>query len=317
MDSAGRLPFSLPFTLGHEVAGTVVGVGAGVSPDWLDEPVAVHGVWSCGQCRRCAVGRESSCLRLTGPVGGGLGRDGGLAEFMLVPSERFLVKAQGLPAEELAPLTDSGLTAYHAVAANLDAVAGEGTALVVRRRRSGPVRDPDPSESHAGHGRGGGPTSLGARTGYASGRGPRCRGPDPRCCRTRRQLAPGRGRRRPGPRLRGVGCDVGRCRRDFSLRAAAWWSSAAPGESWSLPRDPGYPGAGSSPPRSGEVAPTSRRWSRWLLAAGCRGSPRPGASRTRPSCTGGFGAARSTAERSSYPVSSSSPLSGCRSHRQH
>ena len=131
VDSAGRLPFSLPFTLGHEVAGTVAGVGAGVSPDWLDEPVAVHGVWSCGQCRRCAVGRESSCLRLTGPVGGGLGRDGGLAEFMLVPSERFLVKAQGLPAEELAPLTDSGLTAYHAVAANLDAVAGEGTALVV------------------------------------------------------------------------------------------------------------------------------------------------------------------------------------------
>ena len=131
MDSGGSLPFTLPFTLGHEVAGTVAVVGAGVSADWLDEPVAVHGVWSCGQCRRCVVGRESSCLRLTGPVGGGLGRDGGLAEFMLVPSERFLVKAQGLRAEELAPLTDSGLTAYHAVAANLDAVAGEGTALVV------------------------------------------------------------------------------------------------------------------------------------------------------------------------------------------
>lgn len=131
VDSAGRLPFTLPFTLGHEVAGTVAVVGAGVSPDWLEEPVAVHGVWSCGQCRRCAAGRESACLRLTGPVGGGLGRDGGLAEFMLVPSERFLVRAQGLPAGELAPLTDSGLTAYHAVAANLDAVAGEGTALVV------------------------------------------------------------------------------------------------------------------------------------------------------------------------------------------
>ena len=131
IDSGGRLPFTLPFTLGHEVAGTVTDVGAGVSPDWLDEPVAVHGVWSCGQCRRCAAGRESSCLRLTGPVGGGLGRDGGLAEFMLIPSERFLVRAQGLAASVLAPLTDSGLTAYHAVAANLDAVAGGGTALVV------------------------------------------------------------------------------------------------------------------------------------------------------------------------------------------
>jgi propanol-preferring alcohol dehydrogenase len=50
---------------------------------------------------------------------------------MLVPSERFLVKASGLAATELAPLTDAGLTAYHAVAANLDAVAGQSVALVV------------------------------------------------------------------------------------------------------------------------------------------------------------------------------------------
>ena len=37
MDSGGSLPYTLPFTLGHEVAGTVDAVGAGVSPDWLDE----------------------------------------------------------------------------------------------------------------------------------------------------------------------------------------------------------------------------------------------------------------------------------------
>ena len=121
----------MPFTLGHEVAGTVEHVGAGVSPDWLDERVAVYGVWSCGRCRRCTHGRENACLRLTGPIGPGLGYDGGLAEFMLVPSERFLVKANGLAAKELAPLTDAGLTAYHAVAANLDAVAGESVVLVV------------------------------------------------------------------------------------------------------------------------------------------------------------------------------------------
>ena len=129
IDSGGSLPYALPFTLGHEVAGTVEAVGAGVSPDWLGEPVAVHGVWSCGRCRRCRQGRENSCLRLTGPVGCGLGYDGGLAEFMLVPSERFLVKAGGVAAEELAPLTDAGLTAYHAVATNL--VSDEGVALVV------------------------------------------------------------------------------------------------------------------------------------------------------------------------------------------
>jgi propanol-preferring alcohol dehydrogenase len=130
MDGA-RLPYTLPFTLGHEVAGTVERVGAGVPTDWLDERVAVYGVWSCGRCRRCSQGRENSCLRLTGPIGAGLGYDGGLAEYMLVPSERFLVKANGLAATELAPLTDAGLTAYHAVAANLDALSGESVALVV------------------------------------------------------------------------------------------------------------------------------------------------------------------------------------------
>jgi propanol-preferring alcohol dehydrogenase len=93
--------------------------------------VAVHGVWSCGLCRRCRQGQENACLRLTGPVGCGLGYDGGLAEFMLVPSERLLVKANGVRAEELAPLTDAGLTAYHAVAANLDVLAGEAVVLVV------------------------------------------------------------------------------------------------------------------------------------------------------------------------------------------
>jgi len=131
IDSAGRLPYALPFTLGHEVAGTVAAVGAGVSTAWLDEPVAVHGVWSCGLCRRCRQGRENSCLRLTGPVGCGLGYDGGLAEFMLIPSARFLVKADSVAAEELAPLTDAGLTAYHAVAANLDVLAGDAVVLVV------------------------------------------------------------------------------------------------------------------------------------------------------------------------------------------
>jgi len=131
IDSSGSLPYTLPFTLGHEVAGTVVAVGADASAAWLAEQVAVHGVWSCGRCRRCRQGRENSCLRLTGPVGGGLGYDGGLAEFMLVPSERFLVKAQGVAPEELAPLTDAGLTAYHAVVTSLDALGGDAVALVV------------------------------------------------------------------------------------------------------------------------------------------------------------------------------------------
>lgn len=127
----GVLPYELPFTLGHEVAGEVVATGDGVDGSWLGAPVLVHGVWSCGRCRQCARGRENYCLELAGgPVGGGLGRDGGLADYVLVPHERHLVRHDGLDAPVAAPLTDAGLTAQHAVAGHREVAEG-GTAVVV------------------------------------------------------------------------------------------------------------------------------------------------------------------------------------------
>lgn len=132
MDAApGTLPYELPFTLGHEVAGTVVKIGDGVETRWLGRPVAVHGVWFCGECRNCQRGRENYCLQLTGPIGGGLGRDGGLAEYMLVPSERYLVPAEGVAAHELAPLTDAGLTAFHAIRPHLPLLQHDGRCVVI------------------------------------------------------------------------------------------------------------------------------------------------------------------------------------------
>lgn len=127
----GVLPYELPFTLGHEVAGEVVATGDGVDAAWLGAAVVVHGVWSCGRCRQCARGRENYCLALAGgPVGGGLGRDGGLADYVLVPHVRHLVRHDGLAASVAAPLTDAGLTAQHAVAAHREVAEG-GTAVVV------------------------------------------------------------------------------------------------------------------------------------------------------------------------------------------
>lgn len=127
----GQLPYSLPFTLGHEVAGTVVAAGDLAPPGQVGRPVVVHGVWGCGSCRNCARGRDSYCLELVGgPVGGGTGRDGGLADYVLVPDERHLVDNPALPATLAAPLTDAGLTAYHAVSRHLPLLEA-GTALVV------------------------------------------------------------------------------------------------------------------------------------------------------------------------------------------
>ena len=92
MDSPeGRLPYTLPFTLGHEVVGTVVAVGDRTDESRVGVTYAVHGVWSCGECRKCRSGRDNYCVRLEGAVGGGIGRDGGLADYMLVPAARHLV----------------------------------------------------------------------------------------------------------------------------------------------------------------------------------------------------------------------------------
>ncbi|WP_235503447.1 alcohol dehydrogenase catalytic domain-containing protein [Aeromicrobium sp. Root344] len=126
----GTLPYDLPMTLGHEIAGTVVEVGDGVDGSWLDRLAVVHGVWSCGTCHSCRRGHENHCLHLDGRVGFGLGRPGGLAEYVLVPAARQLVAADGMVATELAPLADAALTAYHAIRLHREAIEG-GTVVVI------------------------------------------------------------------------------------------------------------------------------------------------------------------------------------------
>ena len=57
----GVVPFDVPFTLGHENAGWVESVGAGVTGLEVGQPVAVYGAWGCGQCSRCLQGMENYC----------------------------------------------------------------------------------------------------------------------------------------------------------------------------------------------------------------------------------------------------------------
>ena len=118
--SDGAVPWNPPFTLGHENAGWVDSIGAGVTSVKEGDAVAIYGPWGCGKCPRCLLGIETLCERPhEQPIaggGGGLGLDGGMAEFMLVPFERLLIKLPGtLTPEDAAPLTDAGLTPYHAV----------------------------------------------------------------------------------------------------------------------------------------------------------------------------------------------------------
>jgi propanol-preferring alcohol dehydrogenase len=114
----GQLPFDPPFTLGHENAGWVEALGSGVHGLEVGQPVAVYGPWGCGACPRCLVGMENYCENqlARGRFGPGLGDDGGMAPFLLVPDARHLVPLTNLQPVDAAPLTDAGLTPYHAVA---------------------------------------------------------------------------------------------------------------------------------------------------------------------------------------------------------
>lgn len=122
-----------PFTLGHENTGTIAALGAGVT-GWAEgDPVAVYGPWGCGRCRPCRLSEENLCERTgeLGGMGGGLGFDGGMAEYELVPDQRLLVGLGDLDPIQAAPLTDAGLTPYHAIKAALPLLVPGSTAVAI------------------------------------------------------------------------------------------------------------------------------------------------------------------------------------------
>ena len=122
-----------PFTLGHENAGWIEQLGEGVTGWKEGDPVAVYGPWGCGQCKTCQSSAENYCERHASipSYGGGLGSDGGMAEYMIVPSARLLVPLGGLDPLAAAPLSDAALTPYHAIKAAMPLLTPDATVLVL------------------------------------------------------------------------------------------------------------------------------------------------------------------------------------------
>lgn len=66
-----------------------------------------------------------------GGFGGGLGFDGGMAEYMLVPAARLLVPLDDLSPAKVAPLSDAALTPYHAIKRALPQLNADSTVVVI------------------------------------------------------------------------------------------------------------------------------------------------------------------------------------------
>ncbi|NLU83541.1 NAD(P)-dependent alcohol dehydrogenase [Rhodococcus sp. HNM0569] len=131
----GQFPYPLPMTLGHEGAGRVVELGEGtegVAGIEVGANVVVYGPWGCGTCWFCAQGLENYCSRAAdlGIYPPGLGSPGAMAEYMIVDSPRHLVPIGDLDPVATVPLTDAGLTPYHAIKLSLPKIVA-GTDVVV------------------------------------------------------------------------------------------------------------------------------------------------------------------------------------------
>jgi threonine 3-dehydrogenase len=93
---------AMPVTIGHEFAGTVAAIGAGVTGFKVGERVAVRPSVVCGQCANCRADDSDNCTQRKGI---GVTRDGALASHVRVPVENCVRVPQDMPIE-IAALTE-------------------------------------------------------------------------------------------------------------------------------------------------------------------------------------------------------------------
>jgi D-arabinose 1-dehydrogenase-like Zn-dependent alcohol dehydrogenase len=103
-----------PRVPGHEVAGIVDALGAGVKGWAVGQRVGVgwHG-GHCGYCNSCRRGDFVTCR--TAAQVPGISYDGGYAEFMVAPAEALALIPEELSAVEAAPLMCAGITTFNAL----------------------------------------------------------------------------------------------------------------------------------------------------------------------------------------------------------
>ncbi len=136
-------PDPYPMTLGHEAAGLVEGMGEGVSLT-VGTPVAIYNKIFCGRCEQCLKGRTNICDNE--PEQLGFNRDGGDAEYVVVPAQNAVPVPDGVDLATASVLTCAGMTAMHATklsdlrlgdTAAVDGIGGVGILVVQAAAHAG------------------------------------------------------------------------------------------------------------------------------------------------------------------------------------
>src|SRR5579871_5062719 len=119
---------SYPRVPGHEVAGVIDAVGAGVTNWKRGERVGVG--WHGGQDGTCPACRRGDFVNCVSGMVCGISYDGGYQEFMVAPIEALARMPESLDAADAAPLMCAGITTFnalrHAGALPSDLVAVQG-----------------------------------------------------------------------------------------------------------------------------------------------------------------------------------------------
>ncbi|NGO08424.1 Zn-dependent alcohol dehydrogenase [Streptomyces sp. HC44] len=109
----GTIPFPVPVVLGHEGAGVVEAVGAGVTHVRPGDHVSLSTLANCGACAECDRGRPTMCRKAIGRPGQPFSRDGRPVYQFASNSafaERTLVKAvQAVRIPDDIPLASAAL----------------------------------------------------------------------------------------------------------------------------------------------------------------------------------------------------------------
>jgi 2-desacetyl-2-hydroxyethyl bacteriochlorophyllide A dehydrogenase len=90
----GEFPCRPPVTPGHEFSGIIEAVGAGVSGFSIGDRVTGDPNIACGRCDHCHAGRVNLCRNLNAI---GIHRDGGFADYVVLPQKQAFLLPAGLP----------------------------------------------------------------------------------------------------------------------------------------------------------------------------------------------------------------------------
>ncbi len=101
-----------PLILGHEFVGRIVDIGDGVRGYEEGQRVSAEGHVVCGVCRNCRAGKPHLCPHTEGI---GVNRDGGFAEYVVVPASNLWPIPDEIPSELAAFFDPFGNAAHCAL----------------------------------------------------------------------------------------------------------------------------------------------------------------------------------------------------------